>query len=54
VLSTLQLWGIAVGLVISGSTGWSFGWASAGTLGFTVTTLFVAAMYVFHLQLHRA
>ena len=47
VLSTLQLWGIAVGLVISGEYfGWSFGWASAGTLGFTVTTLFVAAMYV--------
>ena len=46
-LSTVQLWGIAVGLVISGEYfGWSFGWASAGTLGFTVTTLFVAAMYV--------
>ena len=30
VLSTLQLWGIAVGLVISGEYfGWSFGWASA-------------------------
>ncbi|MDO9405398.1 MAG: ethanolamine permease [Polaromonas sp.] len=47
VLSTIQLWGIAVGLVISGEYfGWSFGWASAGTLGFTITTLFVAAMYV--------
>ena len=47
VLSTRQLWGIAVGLVISGEYfGWSYGWASAGTLGFTVTTLFVAAMYV--------
>ena len=46
VLSTLQLWGIAVGLVISGEYfGWSFGWASAGTLGFLVTSLFVAAMY---------
>ena len=46
VLSTLQLWGIAVGLVISGEYfGWSFGWASAGTLGFTVTALFIAAMY---------
>ncbi|MDB5851578.1 MAG: ethanolamine permease [Rhodoferax sp.] len=45
-LSTLQLWGIAVGLVISGEYfGWSFGWASAGTLGFTVTALFIAAMY---------
>jgi ethanolamine permease len=47
VLGTVQLWGIAVGLVISGEYfGWSFGWASAGTLGFTITTLFVAAMYV--------
>jgi ethanolamine permease len=45
-LSTVQLWGIAVGLVISGEYfGWSFGWASAGTLGFLITTLFVAAMY---------
>jgi ethanolamine permease len=46
VLGTLQLWGIAVGLVISGEYfGWSFGWASAGTLGFTITSLFIAAMY---------
>lgn len=45
-LGTLQLWGIAVGLVISGEYfGWSFGWASAGTLGFTVTAIFIAAMY---------
>jgi ethanolamine permease len=45
-LTTLQLWGIAVGLVISGEYfGWSYGWASAGTLGFTVTALFIAAMY---------
>jgi ethanolamine permease len=46
VLGTLQLWGIAVGLVISGEYfGWSYGWASAGTLGFTITSIFVAAMY---------
>ena len=46
VLSTLQLWGIAVGLVISGEYfGWSYGWASAGTLGFTITSIFIAAMY---------
>ncbi|SFV13125.1 ethanolamine permease [Pseudoduganella namucuonensis] len=45
-LGTFQLWGIAVGLVISGEYfGWSYGWASAGTLGFTVTAIFVAAMY---------
>ena len=35
VLSTLQLWGIAVGLVISGEYfGWSYGWASAGLRNF--------------------
>lgn len=45
-LNTLQLWGIAVGLVISGEYfGWSYGWAQAGTLGFMVTTLLIAAMY---------
>jgi ethanolamine permease len=45
-LGTLQLWGIAVGLVISGEYfGWSYGWASAGTLGFLVTSGFVALMY---------
>lgn len=51
--STLQrrfgvfhLWGIAVGLVISGEYfGWSYGWAAAGTLGFLVTTFMVALMY---------
>jgi ethanolamine permease len=45
-LGTFQLWGIAVGLVISGEYfGWSYGWASAGTLGFTITSLCIAAMY---------
>ncbi len=45
-LNTLQLWGIAVGLVISGEYfGWSYGWAQAGTLGFLVTTVLIAAMY---------
>src|SRR5438309_2329697 len=45
-LTTWQLWGIAVGLVISGEYfGWSYGWASAGTLGFTITAIFIAAMY---------
>ncbi|EMM7970115.1 TPA: ethanolamine permease [Pseudomonas aeruginosa] len=45
-LGTWQLWGIAVGLVISGEYfGWSYGWGIAGTLGFLVTTLFVATMY---------
>ncbi len=45
-LGTFQLWGIAVGLVISGEYfGWSYGWASAGTLGFLVTSTFIALMY---------
>ncbi|WP_371424015.1 ethanolamine permease [Tardiphaga sp.] len=46
-LNTFHLWGIAVGLVISGEYfGWSYGWAQAGTLGFLITTVCVAAMYV--------
>lgn len=45
-LGTLHLWGLAVGLVISGEYfGWSYGWGTAGTLGFLVTTLMVALMY---------
>lgn len=45
-LSTFHLWGIAVGLVISGEYfGWSYGWGTAGTLGFLVATVFVAIMY---------
>jgi ethanolamine permease len=45
-LGALHLWGIAVGLVISGEYfGWSYGWAQAGTLGFLVTTILVAVMY---------
>src|SRR6202789_4416573 len=45
-LSGLHLWGIAVGLVISGEYfGWSYGWALAGTLGFLVSTVFIALMY---------
>ena len=45
-LGTLHLWGIAVGLVISGEYfGWSYGWGAAGTLGFLITTLIVATMY---------
>jgi ethanolamine permease len=41
-----QLWGIAVGLVISGEYfGWSYGWAQAGTLGFLLSSVFVAIMY---------
>ena len=45
-LSTLQLWGISVGLVISGEYfGWCYGWGHAGTFGFAVVTLVIALMY---------
>jgi len=45
-LNTWHLWGLAVGLVISGEYfGWSYGWATAGTLGFLVTTIVIAIMY---------
>jgi ethanolamine permease len=45
-LGPLHLWGIAVGLVISGEYfGWSYGWALAGTIGFLVTTVLIAVMY---------
>lgn len=45
-LSGLHLWGLAVGLVISGEYfGWSYGWDKAGTLGFLITTIGVALMY---------
>lgn len=45
-LGKFHLWGIAVGLVISGEYfGWSYGWAQAGTLGFLITTLIIATMY---------
>ncbi|CAN5827079.1 ethanolamine permease [soil metagenome] len=46
VLGPVQLWGIAVGLVISGEYfGWSYGGNTAGTLGFLVATVLVATMY---------
>jgi len=45
-LNAWHLWGLAVGLVISGEYfGWSYGWDKAGTLGFLVTSAFVALMY---------
>ncbi len=45
-LNAWHLWGLAVGLVISGEYfGWSYGWDKAGTLGFLVTTIFIAVMY---------
>jgi len=47
VISTFQLWGIAVGMVISGVYfGWNYGWAVAGTLGFLVAVLIVTVLYI--------
>lgn len=47
VLKPVQLWGIAVGLVISGEYfGWNYGWAVSGTVGFLIATLLVTVMYV--------
>ena len=46
-LNTWHLWGLAVGLVISGEYfGWSYGWEAAGTLGFLVTSIGIAVMYL--------
>ena len=45
-LGPVHLWGIAVGLVISGEYfGWNYGWKEAGTIGFLWATLLVTAMY---------
>lgn len=47
VLNTTQLWGIAVGMVISGEYfGWNYGLSVAGTTGFIVATLLVTVFYV--------
>ncbi|WP_460673327.1 ethanolamine permease [Larkinella ripae] len=47
VITTAQLWSIAVGMVISGEYfGWNYGWAVAGTIGFLVATLLVTIMYL--------
>ncbi|MCS7018773.1 MAG: ethanolamine permease [Cytophagales bacterium] len=46
-INTMQLWAIAVGLVISGEYfGWNYGWAVSGTIGFLLSTLLVTLMYV--------
>jgi len=47
VLKPIHLWGIAVGLVISGEYfGWNFGWGVAGTIGFLIATLIITVMYI--------
>jgi ethanolamine permease len=47
VLTSVHLWGISVGLVISGEYfGWNYGWSVAGTVGFLVATLIITIMYI--------
>jgi len=47
VISTTQLWAIAVGMVISGEYfGWNYGWAVAGTIGFLIATGIVTVLYL--------
>ena len=47
VITTTQLWAIAVGMVISGEYfGWNYGWAVAGTIGFLIATLIVTVLYL--------
>ncbi|GAA4403385.1 ethanolamine permease [Nibrella viscosa] len=47
VITTIQLWAIGVGLVISGEYfGWNYGWAVAGTIGFLIATLLVTLLYI--------
>ncbi len=46
-LKPIHLWGIAVGLVISGEYfGWNLGWGVAGTVGFLVSTIIITILYV--------
>lgn len=46
-LGGFHIWGLAVGLVISGEYfGWSYGWGVAGPLGFLVATAVVVVLYV--------
>ena len=46
-IGVIGLWGLAVGLVISGEYfGWSYGWGAAGTVGFLYSTLIVGALYL--------
>jgi ethanolamine permease len=46
-LTSIHLWAIAVGLVISGEYfGWNYGWSVAGTIGFLIATLAVTVLYI--------
>lgn len=46
-LTSVHLWAIGVGLVISGEYfGWNYGWAVAGTVGLLMATLLVIVLYI--------
>lgn len=46
-INTIQLWAIAVGLVISGEYfGWNYGWQTSGTIGFLYSTILVTILYI--------
>jgi len=46
-LKPIHLWGLAVGLVISGEYfGWNLGWDAAGTIGFLISTIIVTILYI--------
>ncbi|PZP49691.1 MAG: ethanolamine permease [Pseudopedobacter saltans] len=46
VLTPIHLWGIGVGLVISGEYfGWNYGWEVAGTVGLLIATLIITLFY---------
>ncbi len=46
-LGAFHLWGLAVGLVISGEYfGWSYGWSVSGPIGFLISTLIVTVLYI--------
>lgn len=45
-LTSIHIWAIAVGLVISGEYfGWNYGWAVAGTGGLLIATIIVTILY---------
>ncbi|QES87741.1 ethanolamine permease [Rhizosphaericola mali] len=45
-LTPLHLWGIGVGLVISGEYfGWNYGWSVAGTVGLLIATIIITVLY---------
>ncbi len=44
VLTSVHIWAIGVGLVISGEYfGWNYGWQAGGTLGLLIATLIITA-----------